>query len=81
MQLRILQGPHLVTISQQLKDWRTAASLTQPQAAKALGVNLDSLQNWESGRRIPNGETMLKLLDRLNGQKGGRPKKKGKGKL
>ena len=36
-----------------IKEARTAAGLTQKQAAALLGVPLRSLQDWEDGRRMP----------------------------
>ena len=50
----------LVPLIQLLKKWRTANDLSQAQAvaafqAEGLPVTLDTLQNWEIGRRAPRG--------------------------
>lgn len=61
-----LSKPPLLSVIQDLLAWRTAQGLSQSQAVAALNqagvpVTLDSLQNWEIGRRKPNGETALAL--------------------
>lgn len=58
--------PPLLSVIQDLLDWRAAQGLSQSQAVTELHrakipVTLDSLQNWEIGRRKPNGETALAL--------------------
>lgn len=35
----------------QFKRWRKRLGFSQPQAAKALGVHVGTLRNWEYGRR------------------------------
>lgn len=62
----------LQPLIQDLLNWRAAAGLSQSQAVAALrtaglSVTLDSLQNWEIGRRKPNGETALALHAFLRG--------------
>jgi transcriptional regulator with XRE-family HTH domain len=46
----------------QLKAWRSAHDLTQTAAAARLGVNLNTLQNWEAGRNTPRGLALATLL-------------------
>ena len=58
--------PPLLSVIQDLLAWRAAQGLSQSQAVAELNragvaVTLDSLQNWEIGRRKPNGETALAL--------------------
>ena len=53
-----------------LKDWREQNGYSQSDAVKVLNntgipVTLDSLQNWESGRRNPRAELALALADFL----------------
>lgn len=36
-----------------MKEARKAAGLTQTKAAKIIGVNIRTLQEWEDGRRTP----------------------------
>jgi DNA-binding transcriptional regulator YiaG len=56
----------LLSVIQDLLAWRGVHGLSQSQAIAQLEragvpVTLDSLQNWEIGRRKPNGETALAL--------------------
>ncbi|HEY1791928.1 MAG TPA: helix-turn-helix domain-containing protein [Opitutaceae bacterium] len=41
-------------------------SLSQAQFARALGISIDTLQNWEQGRRQPTGaaKVLLKVAER-----------------
>ena len=53
-----------------LKRWREQNGFSQSDAVKVLNnggipVTLDSLQNWESGRRSPRAEVALALADFL----------------
>lgn len=45
-----------------LKAWRDRAGLSQSQASAKLGVNINTLQNWEIARTKPNSfvERMLR---------------------
>jgi putative transcriptional regulator len=49
-----------------LREWRTKKGLSQSQAAKALGISIDTLQNWEQGRNRPSGLATLGLLAKLS---------------
>ena len=51
-----------------LKGWREQNGFSQSDAVKVLNntgipVTLDSLQNWESGRRNPRVELAVALAD------------------
>ena len=53
-----------------LKRWREENGFSQSEAVKVLtkagvAVTLDSLQNWESGRRSPRADVALALADFL----------------
>jgi transcriptional regulator with XRE-family HTH domain len=53
-----------------LKHWREQKGFSQSDAVTALNnhgipVTLDSLQNWESGRRNPHAAVALALADFL----------------
>jgi len=53
-----------------LKRWREENDFSQSEAVRALNkigiaVTLDSLQNWESGRRSPRADVALALADFL----------------
>lgn len=52
-----------------LKKWRERQGLSQSQAAKELGVNLDTLQNWEIARTMPRGIGLTALLVAIGGRK------------
>ena len=60
----------LSPLIQLLKEWRTINELTQAEAvaafqAEGLPVTLDTLQNWEIGRRAPRGLAAVALSDFL----------------
>jgi putative transcriptional regulator len=40
---------------------RAAMGLTQRQFANLVGVSVDTLQNWEQGRRQPSGPSAILL--------------------
>jgi DNA-binding transcriptional regulator YiaG len=66
-----MMSNELSPLIQRLKDWRTANKLTQAEAvavfkAGGLPVTLDTLQNWEIGRRTPKGLAAVALSDFLN---------------
>jgi hypothetical protein len=54
--------------------WRVEHQMTQPQAAKLLGVAAGTLRNWEQGLRNPPEQARL-LIERL--RPGDYPKKSG----
>lgn len=45
---------------------RTKLKLSQAQFARAFGISLDTLQNWELGRRKPTGpaKVLLRVAER-----------------
>jgi DNA-binding transcriptional regulator YiaG len=60
----------LSPLIQLLKKWRTTNGLTQAEAvavftAEGLPVTLDTLQNWEIGRRAPRALAAVALADFL----------------
>jgi hypothetical protein len=60
----------LSPLIQLLKKWRTTNDLTQAEAVKmfqeqGLPITLDTLQNWEIGRRAPRGLAAVALSDFL----------------
>lgn len=42
-------------MARQVAAWRRREKLSQSQAAVQIGVNLNTLQNWEQGRNEPRG--------------------------
>ena len=57
----ILTGPKW-----QLLAARSASGLSQAQFAKAAGVSVRTIQEWEQGRKAPSGaaQSLLKLVSR-----------------
>ena len=57
----VLVGPQW-----QLMALRTQAGLSQSEFARATGVSVRTLQEWEQGRKIPSGaaQSLLKLIGR-----------------
>jgi putative transcriptional regulator len=57
----VLQGPQW-----QLLAARTQAGLSQSEFARATGVSVRTLQEWEQGRKTPSGaaRSLLKLVSR-----------------
>lgn len=45
---------------------RKRLGLTQQELAKRINVSLDTIRNWEQGKRVPTGaaKALLKILDR-----------------
>lgn len=57
----VLVGPQW-----QLMVARTQSGLSQSEFAKATGVSVRTLQEWEQGRKVPSGaaQSLLKLISR-----------------
>lgn len=57
----VLVGPQW-----QLLAARTRAGLSQSEFARATGVSVRTLQEWEQGRKVPSGaaQSLLKLVSR-----------------
>ena len=58
--LRSLNGPapgHPITEfeSVDVRDIRSLFHASQSQFARMLGINVETLRNWEQGRRLPHG--------------------------
>lgn len=47
---------------------REAAGLTQERAAELIGVSVESVRAYESGRRVPPDETVVKMIEIYNAQ-------------
>lgn len=54
------------TLGNRIKRLRKAANLTQKQFAKKLGVSVDTIQQYESGKRVPQINMIEKISDSLN---------------
>lgn len=44
-----------------LKAARVNADLSQKEAASALGINVSTLQNYESGKTVPDWSTVKRI--------------------
>ena len=51
--------------SEYLKEKRTAANLTQEKLAELIGVSLNSVQSWESGKYKPKKSKLSDLANHL----------------
>lgn len=52
-----------MNIGENIQQLRVKAHLTQSQLAEIIGVSQSAVYYWEKGKREPNTETILKLLD------------------
>lgn len=50
-------------ISTRLKELRADKKITQSALAEKINVTQDSISLWETGRRIPDSEYLIKLAD------------------
>ena len=44
-----------------LKAARVNANMSRPEAAKKIGVSVDTLFNWENGKTFPNVPQIVKI--------------------
>lgn len=42
---------------------KTGQKFTQEKLAEALGISVESIRDWEQGRRPPNGENLFRLCE------------------
>lgn len=49
--------------SEKLKEIRRRDGITQNQAAKQLDVSLGAVGNWESGKRMPDADMLVRIAD------------------
>lgn len=49
-------------VAANLRALREHRSLTQPEAAKGIGVGMRTLCTWEAGDRLPSGRNLGKLV-------------------
>lgn len=50
---------------QRLKRLRSTKGLRQGDFASAVGVSQGTVSNWETGRNVPDVETMIEVADEL----------------
>lgn len=51
---------------EQIKQARQSMGLTQAEMAEKMGVGIDAVKQWESGRRKPRGPA-IKIIKMLMG--------------
>lgn len=72
---RLRRGPR-GKIADALRSARAARGMSQPQAARELGISTSRLANWETGESRPRGLALRYLLEvwiprSLEGREGG----------
>ncbi|HEX3628822.1 MAG TPA: helix-turn-helix domain-containing protein [Verrucomicrobiae bacterium] len=50
-----------------LRTWRFCFALSQPEAARVIGVPYKTLEKWEQGSMRPSGANLAKLSQRFWG--------------
>jgi DNA-binding transcriptional regulator YiaG len=58
---------HKEEFAKELKEWRTRKKLSQSEAAEKLGIPVDTLQNWEIARTMPQGYASAALRKIFSG--------------
>ena len=41
---------------------RESAELTQERAAELIGLSVESIRSYESGKRVPNDDAVIKMV-------------------
>lgn len=54
---------NLLNIGENIQKLRIKANLTQAQLAEYIGVSQSAIYYWEKGKREPNTDTILKLVE------------------
>jgi putative transcriptional regulator len=55
----------MIDISRKIKQIRIAKGMSQEQLARELGVALNTVQRWESGKTHPSPLAMERILNKL----------------
>ena len=58
---RVTRVDHLLKLTPDVAALRAQFKLSQARFAALLGINKDTLQNWEQGRRAPQGPAKVLL--------------------
>lgn len=53
-------------ISKRIKQLRTKSGQKQSIFAKTIGVHQNAISYWETGRRLPNAEDLIKIADKYD---------------
>lgn len=57
-----------MTLAESIRQARTAKNMTQKEAASALGISQQAYSQYESGKRRPKMDTIVKIADALGVQ-------------
>lgn len=49
----------------EIKEARISAEMTQEELSKTLEIPLDTIKNWESGRRVPPAWAEKLIIEKL----------------
>jgi transcriptional regulator with XRE-family HTH domain len=55
-----------INIAERLQKFRTAAGLSRSQVADKIGCTTSAICYWESGKRQPDADTLLELINIYN---------------
>ena len=55
----------MASIGEQIRDARKAKGLTQDELANMMNVGRTVVSKWETGNRLPDAETLLRLSKAL----------------
>lgn len=55
-----------ITFGERLKDLRNLQPITQTRLAEDLGVTINTISNWETGRQMPATDMMIRIADYFN---------------
>ena len=65
MNQKLLERGHDNLLAAIIRDWQKKRKLTNPQAAKELGVPLRTYGDWKGGQHAPRGFALKQLREKL----------------
>ena len=65
MNQKLLAKGHDNLLAAIIRDWQKKRNLTNPQAAKELGVPLRTYGDWKGGQHAPRGFDLKQLREKL----------------
>jgi putative transcriptional regulator len=51
------------SVAEQIKTYRTIQGISQEQLARQIGVSLNTVHRWESGKTLPSPLAMVKIKE------------------
>ena len=58
-----------MALSEKLYELRKKGALSQEQLAEQLGVSRQAISKWESGKSVPETDTLIRSEERLVGER------------